>query len=216
MKKFNIFCCGVGGQGIVTLGQILKMAAIDADIRVIGTEMRGATQREGSVTATVRYGVPEESDKDASAASERDALYAVRLLSGSADVLIASEPLEGIRFLNYAGPNTTIVINEYPMPLKEHLAGDIHYPTKEEYIETMKQFTPKVYTYNANMKAKELFGTFLQMNIVLLGFTIGCVPNFPISIEIMKKTLEKQWPRAVETNIKALMTGYEAGKKAIS
>jgi len=116
MKKFNVFCAGVGGQGIVTLGQILKMAAIEADIRIIGTETRGATMREGSVTSTVRYGIPEESDKEKGAASERKAIYAGRILSGSADVLIASEPLEGMRYLNYAGPNTTIVVNEYPMP----------------------------------------------------------------------------------------------------
>ena len=216
MKKFNIFCCGVGGQGIITLGQILKMAAIDADLRVVGTETRGATQREGSVSATVRYGIPEESDKEVGASLERQALYAVRLLSGSADVLIASEPMEGIRYLNFAGPQTTIVINEYPMPLKEHLSGDVHYPTKEEYIEIMKKFSPKVFTYNANMKSKELFNSFLQMNIVLLGFAMGCTPDFPVTIDVMKKTLEKTWPKAVETNEKALMAGYEEGKKALS
>ncbi len=215
MKKFNIFCAGVGGQGIITLGQILKMSAIDANIRVIGTETRGATQREGSVSATVRYGILEEGDQEG-AASERKALYAVRLLTGSADVLIASEPLEGLRNLNYAGQQTTIVINEYPMPLKEHLSGDVHYPTKEEYIESMKQFSQKVYTFNANMKSKELFNSFLQMNIVLLGFAMGCTPEFQISIEIMKKTLERTWPKAFETNEKAIMAGYEAGRKAIS
>ncbi|MHA1378944.1 MAG: 2-oxoacid:acceptor oxidoreductase family protein [Candidatus Helarchaeota archaeon] len=216
MKKFNIFCAGVGGQGIITLGQILKMAAIEANIRVIGTETRGATQREGSVSATVRYGIPEEGDKADDAVSERNAIYAVRLLSGSADVLIASEPMEGIRYLNYAGPKTTVIVNEYPMPLKEHLSGAVHYPTKEEYIEMMKQFAPKVYTFNANMKSKELFNSFLQMNIVLLGFAMGCVPDFPISLDIMKKTLEKQWPKAIKTNEAALMAGYKAGKKAIS
>lgn len=214
MKKYNVFVSGVGGQGIVTLGQLLKIAALEANLHIIGTETRGATMREGSVTATVRYGIPEDGDE--AEASERKAIYAGLILTGSADLLIALEPLEGLRVLNFAGPNTVICVNEYTMPGRDHLSGALHYPTKEEYIEKMKNFTPNVFTINANEVARDLFGSFTLMNLIFLGFVIGCAPNFPISIDVMKKTIEKEWPRAFADNEKALMTGYEEGQKAIA
>ena len=57
MKKYNILIAGVGGQGVVTLGLLLKYAAIKEGIMVAGTETRGASQREGSVNSHVRFAV---------------------------------------------------------------------------------------------------------------------------------------------------------------
>ncbi len=209
MKKYNIFCCGVGGQGIVTLGQILKIAGVDANIRVIGTETRGATMREGSVTATVRYGIPEEGEK----IDERTQLYAGRIGTGTADMVISSEPQEGLRWSFYGNENTIFVINEYPMPTADNLSGGVAYPTKEEWTKRFKILSPKVYSLNASMMAKENFGDFQKMNVILMGFAMGSDPNFPIPIDLMKKTLEAMWPKGAESNLKALDLGYQAAKK---
>ena len=64
MKKLNVQVVGVGGQGAVLLGQILKLAALRHDnIDVVGTETRGAAQREGCVDATIRYAITEEGEE---------------------------------------------------------------------------------------------------------------------------------------------------------
>ncbi|MHA1797629.1 MAG: 2-oxoacid:acceptor oxidoreductase family protein [Candidatus Helarchaeota archaeon] len=211
MKKYNIFCCGVGGQGIVTLGQILKIAGVDANLRVIGTETRGATMREGSVTSTVRFGIPEEGEQQ----DERSQLYAGRIGTGTADMIIASEPQEGLRWAFYANEKTIIAVNEYPMPSSDNIVGGVHYPTKEEWVEKLKTLTPNIYSLNASMIAKEKFGGFQKMNVVLMGFAMGCDPNFPVSLDQMKKTLENMWPKAAESNRRALELGYEEAQKLI-
>lgn len=209
MKKYNIFCCGVGGQGIVTLGQILKIAGVDANLRVIGTETRGATMREGSVTSTVRFGIVEEGET----LDERTQLYAGRIGTGTADMVIASEPQEGLRWAQYANDKSIFAVNEYPMPSSDYIVGGLKYPTKEEWTEKLKGITPKVYSMNASMEAKDKFGGFQKMNVVLMGFAMGCDPNFPITLDQMKKTLENMWPKAAESNKKALQLGYDEAKK---
>jgi len=209
MKKYNIYCCGEGGQGIVTLGQVLKIAGVEANLRVIGTETRGATMREGSVTATVRYGIPEEGEE----IDERSHMYAGRIGTGTADMIIASEPQEGLRWAFYANEKSIFVINEYPMPTADNLVGGVEYPSKEEWMGRFKTLSPNIHAMNASMIAKENFGGFQKMNVVLMGFAMGCDPNFPVSMDLMKKTLESMWPKAAESNIKALELGYQTAKK---
>lgn len=211
MKKYNIFCCGVGGQGIVTLGQILKIAGVDANLRVIGTETRGATMREGSVTSTVRFGIMEKGEE----VDERMQLYAGRIGTGTADMIIASEPQEGLRWAQYANQKSIYAVNEYPMPSADNIVAGVHYPTKEEWTNSLKNLTPKVYSMNASMIAKEKFGGFQLMNVVLMGFAMGCDPNFPVTMDQMKKTLETMWPKSAEKNKNALQIGYDEAKKLV-
>ncbi|MHA1144688.1 MAG: 2-oxoacid:acceptor oxidoreductase family protein [Candidatus Helarchaeota archaeon] len=212
MKKYDIVCSGVGGQGIVTLAQLLKIAGIEANLHVNGTETRGATMREGSVTATVRYGIPEPGDEDIT--GERSKIYAGTVGTGMAHMAIFSEPLEGLRNSLYLNENTIVIVNEYTMPSSDHIFSGVKYPSQEEWMASLKDFSKNIFTLNANMIAKDLFGRFDRMNIVLIGFAMGVDPNFPVPLDAMKKTLKQQWSRAFEENEKALMTGYEKGKKA--
>lgn len=63
MKKINVYICGIGGQGTMTLGQLLKQAGLEEGMVVTGTESRGASQREGSVDSHVRFAVFEKGEK---------------------------------------------------------------------------------------------------------------------------------------------------------
>ncbi len=213
MKKYDIVCSGVGGQGIVTLAQLLKIAGIEANLSVNGTETRGATMREGAVTATVRYGIPEPGDEKV--VGERSKIYAGTVGTGMAKMAIFSEPLEGLRNALYLNEKSLVIVNEYTMPSSDHVFGGVPYPPKEEWVASLKEFSPNVYTFDANKVAKDLFGRFDRMNIVMIGFAMGTDPDFPVSLDAMKATLKQQWPRALDDNVKALMTGYELGKKAI-
>jgi Pyruvate:ferredoxin oxidoreductase and related 2-oxoacid:ferredoxin oxidoreductases, gamma subunit len=56
MKKFNIAIVGLGGQGIITMGTVMKNAALNSDLQdVSGSERRGGAQREGYVETFVKY-----------------------------------------------------------------------------------------------------------------------------------------------------------------
>ncbi len=53
--RYDILVCGIGGQGAISLGTALKLAALRQGLGVAGAERRGGAQREGVVTSNVRY-----------------------------------------------------------------------------------------------------------------------------------------------------------------
>jgi indolepyruvate ferredoxin oxidoreductase beta subunit len=55
-KVTNIVVAGLGGQGILTATDVLADAALRAGREVKKSEIKGMSQRGGSVTSDVRYG----------------------------------------------------------------------------------------------------------------------------------------------------------------
>jgi indolepyruvate ferredoxin oxidoreductase, beta subunit len=55
-KITNIVLAGLGGQGVITAGDVLSAAAFRAGHDVKKAEVHGMSQRGGSVTSDVRFG----------------------------------------------------------------------------------------------------------------------------------------------------------------
>ena len=55
-KVWNVLCVGIGGQGVLTVSEIVAQAAFLAGCDVKKSEVHGMSQRGGSVTSSVRFG----------------------------------------------------------------------------------------------------------------------------------------------------------------
>ncbi|MBN1160321.1 MAG: 2-oxoacid:acceptor oxidoreductase family protein, partial [Dehalococcoidales bacterium] len=55
-KEINIIICGVGGQGVVLVSELLGSAAVRGNVAVKGSEVLGMAQRGGSVFSNLRLG----------------------------------------------------------------------------------------------------------------------------------------------------------------
>ncbi|MEM4476465.1 MAG: 2-oxoacid:acceptor oxidoreductase family protein, partial [Desulfurococcaceae archaeon] len=86
LKRFNILIAGVGGQGLLTLGELIGSAAIESGVDVTIAEVHGLSQRGGSVVVHVRLG-PGSSPV---------------IPRGAADLLIGLEAIETARYIDYA------------------------------------------------------------------------------------------------------------------
>ena len=80
----SIAIVGVGGQGTVLTSDILIEGLVDLGFDVKKTEQHGLSQRGGSVNCMVKYG---------------DAVYAPIIADGEADVVVAFEKIEALRWL---------------------------------------------------------------------------------------------------------------------
>jgi indolepyruvate ferredoxin oxidoreductase beta subunit len=56
-KTVNVIIAGLGGQGVIKASDILSAAAFGSGFEVKKSELHGMSQRGGSVTSDVRYGV---------------------------------------------------------------------------------------------------------------------------------------------------------------
>ncbi|MDO4503394.1 MAG: indolepyruvate oxidoreductase subunit beta [Coriobacteriia bacterium] len=93
----NILLAGIGGQGTVLAAKLLAQTALTRGWQVRTAETIGMAQRGGNVTSHVRMGDGGEE------------VLAPLLAKGTADLVIAFEPGEAARCLEYLSPNGTLV-----------------------------------------------------------------------------------------------------------
>jgi len=99
-REINCLIVGVGGQGTVLSARILGAAAMIAGFDVRGSETIGMAQRGGSVTSHVRMG------KD---------VASPLIPPGRADVILAFEPGEAIRRIDFLKPDGMLIVCDRPI-----------------------------------------------------------------------------------------------------
>ena len=194
---YNIYICGVGGQGIIKTSVVIGEAAMAQGYDVAMSEIHGMSQRGGSVSTELRIG-----DYKSSIVEDH-----------KADMILGFEPIEVVRGLNKANKDTKIVFNTIPIvPSTISQTGE-HYPSVEdEIIPTLKSEYVDVHPINGNQLAIDA-GSILSLNMVLLG-ALTASDTFILSkddiIDAMKNNLK---PKFHEMNIKAIENGYNAVKQ---
>ncbi|MCI9490136.1 MAG: indolepyruvate oxidoreductase subunit beta [Dorea sp.] len=188
MAVKNIMIVGVGGQGTLLTSRILGGLAIAGGYDVKLSEVHGMAQRGGSVVTFVRYG-----EKVAEPVVEE----------GQADVIIAFEQLEALRYAHFLKKDGALIINDWkidPMPV---VTGAAQYP--EHIIENLKE-KYKVYTVNATEEAKKL-GNSRVFNLIVLGIA---AQHMDFSKEQWYNVIEHTVPqKTIEINKKAFDVGFE-------
>ena len=185
----NILLVGVGGQGTILVGKILSSGLVNAGFDVKMSEVHGMAQRGGSVSNQVRYG---------------DAVYSPIISKGKADILVAFESMEALRWLEYLNPQGKIVVNDYQIPSAPILMGKQDYP--EGVLDILKG-KANTSIIKAAKIAEEL-GNIKAMNIVLFGALVKGMQLTNIDWEPVIKNNVK--PKTIEVNIKAFRAGLNA------
>lgn len=191
METKNIMIVGVGGQGTLLTSRILGGLTIQAGYDVKLSEVHGMAQRGGSVVTFVRYGrkVNEPIVEE-----------------GQADVLIAFEKLEALRYAHFLKKDGAIVVNDQridPMPV---VIGAAKYP--ENILEELSK-TYRVYKVDAIDEAKKL-GNSRVFNVIVLGIA---AQHMDFSKEEWLSVIEKTVPtKTIELNKRAFEVGYNLHK----
>lgn len=188
METKNIMIVGVGGQGTLLTSRILGGITIEAGYDVKLSEVHGMAQRGGSVVTFVRYG-------------EQVAEPIVE--EGQADLLIAFEKLEALRYAHFLKPDGVMVINDWRIDPITVVTGAAQYP--DNIIENLSA-AHKVYSMNA-MEEAETLGNVKAFNVIILGLA---AKHMDFGKEEWLKVIEKTVPpKTVEINKAAFLLGYE-------
>lgn len=193
MKK-DIILAGVGGQGIITIAAAIGFAAIDAGLMLKQSEVHGMSQRGGEVQSHLRV-----SDKD---------IASDLIPFGKADMIIAVEPMESLRYLPNLSPDGWLITNTKPF------INISNYPPIEKIMEEITKL-PHHVALDADEIAHELKAP-KSANIVILGAASPFLDIDFNKLENAVKTIFKNKGEAViETNLKALRAGKEFADKEI-
>lgn len=187
-NHYNIYICGVGGQGIIKTSVIIGEAAMNQGLNVVMSEIHGMSQRGGSVSTELKIG-----DYNSSIIPEQ-----------GADMLLSFEPIETIRGLNKVNNSTKIVFNTHSIV---PASADKPYPSINSITNVLKENFQHVLPIDGTKLALDA-GNVLSLNMVLLG-AVTADDKFPLSkdsvIEAMKNNLKPQFH---ELNLKAIESGY--------
>ena len=184
----NIVLCGVGGQGTVLASKLIAAAAMKKGISVMSAETIGMAQRGGSVVTFVRYG---------------DKVYEPIVEEGQADVLIAFEKLEAMRYAHFLKKDGVMIVNDQRMDPMTVVTGVAEYP--ENILDTLKK-DHKVVSIDAMDEAKKL-GNSRVFNTIIIGVA---AKNMDFDkqqwLDVIANTVP---PKTVEINQKAFEVGFE-------
>ena len=185
----NIMIVGVGGQGTLLTSRIIGKAALACGCDVKISEVHGMAQRGGSVVTFVRFG---------------EKVNEPVVEEGMADVIIAFERLEALRYSHFLKKDGVLIVNDCRIDPMTVVVGAKTYP--EGIIENLKQ-NHSVYTIDGQSVALKL-GNSKVLNSVVLGYAAEFIG---FDKQIWLDTVSSTVPaKTVEINQKAFMLGYEA------
>jgi indolepyruvate ferredoxin oxidoreductase beta subunit len=196
-ETYQMIVCGVGGQGILTITDVIVIAARKKNLHVLGSEVHGMAQKGGSVVTNLKIG---------------EELHSPTNPIGTCEVLVGLEQNETLRYMKFLRPGgTAITSNTVLFPIswkKDKKAAD---NAKEKIKENISKFDVKLIMIEAEKLAEEA-GLALTQNIVLLG-ALSQVENFPLSVDELESALKERVPaKYIEQNLKAFELGIQAVK----
>ncbi|MCX8194102.1 MAG: indolepyruvate oxidoreductase subunit beta [Candidatus Pacearchaeota archaeon] len=177
-KEFNLIVAGYGGQGILTIAEIIARAAFKQGYDVKQSELHGLAQRGGALDCHVRFGKK---------------IYSPIVMKSGANLIIALEALEALRACYWANSDTTIILNS--KTFRSSL-------TLTKILREIKKITKKVYIVDADNIVKKATGSITGANIFLLGYALK-KKVLPLKKEAVWQAIkEKIKPQFLEENKK--------------
>jgi indolepyruvate ferredoxin oxidoreductase, beta subunit len=190
--SFDVLIVGIGGQGTILASNVLGGACLIEGRHVKGAETHGMAQRGGSVESHIRI----------------DGQYGPLIVPGTAEVIVAFDMLEALRYSYYVKSGGIIVVNrQLVVPTSVYMQG-LTEPTEDEILQRLAKY--RLCVIDADRLAREA-GSPLTQNIVMLGAASHFLPLKPESLAEAVSGLVP--PKTIELNRKAFDLGRKAGEE---
>ncbi|MAY67732.1 MAG: hypothetical protein CMM77_11455 [Rhodospirillaceae bacterium] len=197
---YNICVTGIGGTGVVTISALLGMAAHIDQKAVTVLDVAGLAQKNGAVYAHVRI------------ADDADALNAVRIAAGGADLLLGNDMVTsgGIETLaKMDADRARAVVNARRTMTAEFTnLPDLDFPDDKLRAAIDEATGKRADFIDFTHLARRLMGDTIAANIMLLGYAFqkGTVP---ISADAIERAIELNGV-AIDFNKQAFTWGRRA------
>ena len=192
-KSYSFFLAGVGGQGSILASIVLAELALAAGFVVKKSEVHGMAQRGGSVNSLVRW--------------DTERVHSPLIGLGEADMLLAFEEAEALRYVEYLRPGGAAVVNQHTIKPVTVTSGGARYPTEADLQAVYGVLTERLHLVPGTAIAREL-GNARAANVVL----IGALSTFlELPAETWLKVIRARVPaKYVDLNRQAFLRGRQA------
>ncbi|MCK5247730.1 2-oxoacid:acceptor oxidoreductase family protein [Candidatus Bipolaricaulota bacterium] len=196
MKTCDILLIGVGGQGVVTLGDLIARAALAVDIPVSYVPSKGMAQRGGFVKVEIRLG---------------HEAAGPRIPEAGGDIVVSMERSEALKGVPVARPSGQFILYDHVWEPTGVMLGEDDYPSLEAVSKRIKMSGANLLVLDP-VQRPSFEGKLVAANIALLGALFSqSIVNDLISAGAMEEILANRWPRSSESNLAAFRFGLGTG-----
>lgn len=187
--NYTLVMTGIGGQGLISLLQILGDTLMRKGYKVTTAETHGLSQRGGKVICFLRFG---------------NILSAPIPLIGTADLIIATEKSCILDVLKYAKPDksTKLIISTY-----EEKIINRDYPSEKYLFNVLHENSDNIYLVPATDIAEKLVNNLKAANIVILGYIVRFLPLDEKELE--NSLIQKFSEKLSDINLSAFKEGLK-------
>jgi indolepyruvate ferredoxin oxidoreductase beta subunit len=194
---YDVYLVGVGGQGVLTIGDLITEAALHKDIAVNFYPTKGMAQRGGFVKAQVRLG--------------RE-MAGPHIPTRGADLVIAMELSESLKAVRYIKPDGDFLLFGHVWPPTDVMLGKAPYPTLAQVREQVQAAGAQLF-YLDPEKLPLYEGTPVAANVYVLGAALGCTRLGEVLVASeVAHLVQKRWKRGAERNRLAFQAGLTGSK----
>ena len=200
MKRvYKIYLVGVGGQGAIKASTIVGDAAMKKRLNVVMSEVHGMAQRGGTVVTELKIGE----------------VYSPIIEENAADMMIAFEPVEALRFLGKINQESFVIVNSTPIIPFTVALGISEYPALSYVFNELKINIKNLLIINAQQIAQEA-GNLISENMALLG-AAAATPDFPVNKDLIIQSMKENLPsKSIEINLNAFEMGFDEATNQIN
>jgi indolepyruvate ferredoxin oxidoreductase beta subunit len=194
--RYDVYLVGVGGQGVLTIGDLIAEAAMETGLPVNFYPTKGMAQRGGAVTVQVRLG--------------RE-VVGPQIPEGKADLVIAMERSEALKALRYVRPGADFLLYGHVWEPTKVMLGKADYPTLEQVSDRVRRAGAQLhYLDPGNLPRHD--GRPVPPNVYVLGAAVGCTSLGRIlDAETVAGVVTDRWEKYAAVNEMAFRAGLEAG-----
>ena len=187
----NILMAGVGGQGVLTCADILARSAMECGFDVKVSEVHGMAQRGGSVYSHIRYSENVDSPL---------------IMLGEADIILAFERVEALRFAAYAKPDGLIIANNQRLDPVTVSSGLATYP--DDVSERLDKLPQNIQIVDGEALAEDPARR-RSVNFLLLGALAAHVAD--IRADVWESTIKSAFGKKAAA-LKLILETFKEGK----
>jgi indolepyruvate ferredoxin oxidoreductase beta subunit len=189
--KYDVILAGVGGQGVLSVAAVIALGAQKQGLLVRQSEVHGMAQRGGAVQAHLRL-------------SDRT-IVSDLIGKASADMILAMEPIESLRYLEYLKAGGVLIASSDPVK------NIPNYPELEDIYARIRALPATRLIEAADLA--QAAGSARSTNIVVVG---AASTYLPIEEQNLLTAIDELFSRKGEKVVEINRRAFEKGRDAVA
>ncbi len=191
---FDVYLVGVGGQGVLTIGDLITEAAVRKGIPVTFYPTKGMAQRGGAVRARLRLG--------------RE-MVGPNIPERGADLVIAMELSESLKAVRFIRPGGDFLLFGHVWAPTAVMLGKAPYPTLDQVRDQVREAGGKMH-YLDPEQLPLYENVPVPANVYVLGAALGHTGlGEVLDSSDVGHAVESRWKRGAERNRLAFQAGLK-------